>query len=719
MYNICIHTKRMTVQEVKGTLAKLLASENLVVEHRAVTTASFDVQKRVLTLPIWNAKEIVFNLLVAHEVGHALFTPNDDSLDSLPCPKSYVNVTEDARIEKLMKRRFAGISKDFYGGYKQLHEDDFFSVKDINADSLKLIDRINLYYKLGANHFFPFSPEEIPLRDAVGEAETFQEAIDAAVAIQEFEKAQKEQQKIDNLPEVDNNAGGGSDEQEAPDERPSADGEEGEDEQDQESNQQEGNDDADLETPSYNADSVEAITDQSLQEAMQDIASEHDFHESRYIEVADVDLKHIIIDPKTVNEKSQKYWNHEWRNHMNPDQAIDFTIADQNYAAFKKECTREVSYLQKEFELKKSAAAYARESISKTGVLDTAKLHQYLYNEDLFKKVTIRPDGKNHGLIFLLDWSGSMAEVIHDTFKQLLSLCFFCRKSGIPFSVYAFVNDGSYGDIRNYEEHVGKENTFYIGEYFHLVEFLNSDLNNSLFDRYARDLFRVTQMYEQRYGNKRPFFERPVPDALPNHLHLGGTPLNEALLCLQTLIPQFTAKHGVEKCHVSVLSDGESNWSGIWVKSSYDDGIHRSAMRGGESIRCRKTGRTYNYPKWGNYLTETILRYLKGRFPECNFTGFRLGTPRDITYIINNFNTLTTKEKQNVHAAFKKHKSAAAPMMGYQELFVIQSNKLHDDVEFDVEEDATKAQITRAFKKTLKAKANNKRILSSFITQIA
>ena len=294
-----------------------------------------------------------------------------------------------------------------------------------------------------------------------------------------------------------------------------------------------------------------------------------------------------------------------------------------------------------------------------------------------------------------------------------------CRKSGIPFSVYAFVNDGSYGDIRNYEEHVGKENTFYIGEYFHLVEFLNSDLNNSLFDRYARDLFRVTQMYEQRYGNKRPFFERPVPDALPNHLHLGGTPLNEALLCLQTLIPQFTAKHGVEKCHVSVLSDGESNWSGIWVKSSYDDDIHRSAMRGGESIRCRKTGRTYNYPKWGNYLTETILRYLKGRFPECNFTGFRLGTPRDITYIINNFNTLTTKEKQNVHAAFKKHKSAAAPMMGYQELFVIQSNKLHDDVEFDVEEDATKAQITRAFKKTLKAKANNKRILSSFITQIA
>ena len=708
----------MTVQEVKGTLAKLLATENLVVEHRAVSTASFDVQKRVLTLPIWNAKEIVFNLLVAHEVGHALFTPNDDALDSLPCPKSYVNVTEDARIEKLMKRKFAGISKDFYGGYKQLHEDDFFSVKDINANSLKLIDRINLYYKLGANHFLPFSDEELPLRDAVGEAETFQDAIDAAVAIQNFEKAQKEQQKLDNIPDIDNNAGGGSDEQEAQDERPSSEGEESEEEEQQPGEETETQPDADLDTPSYNQDSVEAVTDQSLQEAMQDIASEHEYHESRYVEVPDVDLKHVIIDPKTVNSKAQQYWS-EYVNPINPELSLDWTVADQNYSNFKKDCTREVSYLQKEFELKKSAAAYARESISKTGVLDTAKLHQYLYNEDLFKKVTVRPDGKNHGLIFLLDWSGSMAEAIHDTFKQLLSLCFFCRKSGIPFSVYAFVNDASYADIRNYDEPVGEEMTFYIGRHFHLVEFLNSDLNNKMFDNYARDLFRVTQMYEQRYGNRRPFFERPVPDCLPPHLHLGGTPLNEALFALKTLIPAFTAKHGVEKCHVSVLSDGESNWSGIWVKSSYDDEIHRSAMRGSEAIRCRKTGRTYNYPKWGNYLTETILRYLKGRFPECNFTGFRIGTPREIGYIISNFNTLTSKEKANVSATFKKHKSASAPMMGYQELFVIQSSNLNADVEFDVEEDATKAQITRAFKKTLKAKANNKKILSSFITQIA
>ena len=421
----------MTVQEVKGTLAKLLAAENLTVEHRVVSTASFDVNKRVLILPIWNAKEIVSNLLVAHEVGHALFTPDGDLLDDLPCPKSYVNVTEDARIEKLMKRKFAGIAKDFYGGYKQLHEDDFFSVKDINADSLKLIDRINLYYKLGANHFLPFSDEELPLRDAVGDAETFEDAIAAAVAIKEFEKVEVYPQKLDNLPQLDNNSGGGSDEQEAQDEQPSSEGDEGDEQEgDKESKQ-----DPDLDTPSFTRNGgEEASTVESLEEALQDIASQNSSNETRYLEVPDVNLKHVIIDPKMVNTMSEDYWS-SWTQTGFPDSILDFSTADQNYQNFKKDCTREVSYLQKEFEMKKSAAAHARQSISKTGVLDTAKLHQYLYNEDLFRKVTVTPDGKNHGLIFLMDWSGSMAEILHDTFKQLLSLCFFCR-SLASHSVY-------------------------------------------------------------------------------------------------------------------------------------------------------------------------------------------------------------------------------------------------------------------------------------------
>ena len=62
----------------------------------------------------------------------------------------------------------------------------------------------------------------------------------------------------------------------------------------------------------------------------------------------------------------------------------------------------------------------------------------------MFKKVTILPDGKNHGLIFVLDWSGSMSSVMLDTMKQLFNLIWFCRKVSIPFDVFAFTNEYNY-----------------------------------------------------------------------------------------------------------------------------------------------------------------------------------------------------------------------------------------------------------------------------------
>ena len=137
--------------EVKGTLAKLLATEDLIIEHKRVETACFNVNSRVLTLPIWEkATSEVYDMLIAHEVGHALYTPNEDWSLKLKSPKVYLNVTEDARIETLMKRRFGGLPKTFYAGYKYLYDEDFFELgdRDINemcvAES-RLNHTISLY----------------------------------------------------------------------------------------------------------------------------------------------------------------------------------------------------------------------------------------------------------------------------------------------------------------------------------------------------------------------------------------------------------------------------------------------------------------------------------------------------------------------------------------------------------------------------------------------
>ena len=115
--------------EIKSTLAKLLATEDLIVEHKNVETAQFNVQSRVLTLPNWEkASEGIFDMLVCHEVGHALYTPDRDWTEGRVLSQSFINIVEDARIEKLMKRRYEGESKTFFNAYNELSDIDFFEI---------------------------------------------------------------------------------------------------------------------------------------------------------------------------------------------------------------------------------------------------------------------------------------------------------------------------------------------------------------------------------------------------------------------------------------------------------------------------------------------------------------------------------------------------------------------------------------------------------------
>ena len=54
-------------QEIKSQLAKLLATEDIVVEHKQVEAAQFNVRTRVLILPLWEkASHDVYDLSLIH-----------------------------------------------------------------------------------------------------------------------------------------------------------------------------------------------------------------------------------------------------------------------------------------------------------------------------------------------------------------------------------------------------------------------------------------------------------------------------------------------------------------------------------------------------------------------------------------------------------------------------------------------------------------------------
>ena len=719
-------------QEIKSQLAKLLATEDLVVEHKPVETAQFNVDTRVLILPIWETTNDVYDMLVGHEVGHALYTPNIDwSIDHDINP-SFVNIVEDARIEKLIKRRYAGISKSFYKGYKQLHEDDFFKIEGKDINEMSLADKINLYFKLGNFVDIEFTVEEMVHVTNIEHCETFEEVLNAAEKLYTYCKEELEIEKLERIASVDQ----GQDENEDEDDgRPdlgkdTTEYEEGDDEEEGEtekdSNQ---NDDYENEGLDYDDQTIgknkepEVETVDSLSQSLKNLAN-LEGRESLYVEIPKVDLDKIIISHDTIYKSCQEHFAEM----LTRDESIDSDIddlslrfrlmhgktvseVDNEYNKFKRSAQKEVNYLVKEFECRKAASSYARASVSRTGVLDTAKLHTYRYNEDLFKKVTTLADGKNHGLVFILDWSGSMAHVMEDTIKQLFNLIWFCKKVQIPFDVYAFTNDYPSVDREEYPYEI-KENLLEVAGMFSLLNLITSKVSGRVLEDQMKNIFRIASSF---------YRDRGTTYNVPIGLNLSGTPLNETMVALHQILPKFKKENDVEKVQCVILTDGEAYplRRHSWIDNDYvyEPRFGTLGLTNDSYLRDRKLGTTYKVPYSYFEFTDVMLRHLRDKFTEVNFIGIRVMSPRDASSFIRRYAQFEEYEK--VYTQWKKNKSFSIGTSGYHKYFGLSSNALSNDDEFEVQDDATKVQIKRAFVKSLKGKKMNKKVLGEFIELVA
>ena len=171
------------MHEIKrSTIARLLATENITVVQDNVTTASFDVKNRVLRLPSWSDVEsYTEDHLIGHEVGHALFTPfegwHEAVCDMGAAYKSYLNVVEDARIEKLIQRKYPGLRTPFIKSYRKLLADGFFGGQLDDINKMSLIDRINVYFKCGLMSGVKFTNDEKQWLPRIESAETWEEVV--------------------------------------------------------------------------------------------------------------------------------------------------------------------------------------------------------------------------------------------------------------------------------------------------------------------------------------------------------------------------------------------------------------------------------------------------------------------------------------------------------------------------------------------------------------
>jgi hypothetical protein len=745
----------------QSTLARLLAKENISVIHGSYKTAWFDPKRRVLALPVWkNRGKAVYDLLTGHEVGHALYTPaigwHDAVDDVYGAPKAYLNVLEDVRIERKIQDQYPGLRSQFQKAYKVLAADDFFGITDVDVNTIRLIDKINLKSKLGPNVEVEFDPTERVFFNASFKTETFDEVVALAKEIYAYHKSLQEAMEEQHVPSItlpdfdeldlDDDMGNDSandyDKPEVQDAPPPVEESEQEKGGEEPPKPQDGKtghgsdgireelhkDDV-KEGPSEKASQdeqlvdAEAMTDKAFREREQDLVATEELKDTMVYTMNKVRQPGIVIDYKEYYAE----WNRELEERYAREegyyrQMIEDQLANlkDKFNKFRNETDMAAAYMAKEFELRKAAYQYSRSSLQKTGVINTNKLHAYKYSEDIFLKSTKLANYKNHGMMMFIDFSGSMSENMGATIRQLLNLTTFCRMINVPYEVYAFTTrvreekeetDVQWDDFADCE---------IIPEKFNLLNLMSSRMTRKEYTEGFRMLWnlsmawdsQLTQMYINRW----------------NHLH--STPLNTTIVYANEMIKDYKKKHNIEKMTAMFLTDGESD--SFQIRMTEEGAEKRIPSPGsfygyrGRKAIVRVDGQSMKVASVNSSdMTAQLLKFLK-KSTDSNVLGFFISQYRN--------QAINKAVSEAPHTSISKYRDKYTQQMtknrcliednifGYDRYFGL-CTKYMDITENEfgelVEDGATKNKIKTAFAKASKSKRVNRILLNAFVDAIA
>jgi Kyanoviridae peptidase len=635
--------------EAKNHLARLLATENIWIQHRNVLTASFDTVSRILTFPIWKAmSDSLYTMLAAHEVGHALWTQREklSTLAKLIDPANtriagaYLNIVEDARIERLIKLRYPGLRFPFAQAYQELFEADKFGIKEANVETLPLVDRINLHFKIGHHVTVRFTVDEQALVKKVVSTVTFQDVVAVTKEIYEFAKQDAAQPTPVDLDESgsEDDASAAPGDGDGDGEAGAADGPgEGDDPADQADCDQDGNTKKQSTKPKSSAPE-EPITQKSLDDSFEKF-NDLKAPNTVYVALPTPNLSKIIVDYPTVHKHIRQYA-------VNKRSKITLPEAEKAFAEFKADNQSKINYIHQQFELKQQADQNHRTKIHRTGSIDTLRLHAYRYDDNLFKTLEVVTDGKNHGLLFVVDWSGSMQHSMAGTLEQLVVLCLFCRKARIPFEVYSLTVGGNDAFSTNPGELCYASN-------FRMRTYLSSRMTGPEFNDACVNLFLL----------------------MPNGQYVGGpaddklvdcTPLDEAIVTTIDLMHEFRRRTKTQIVNAIFLTDGGANT----VSEYHDSSGRKASMRPGERYMLddRPAHKVYEFTR--SDMTPTMLTLLRDR-QNINVIGFYIQGRWQGFFSTTDKNVLAALDKQ-----FKEDGYVVSTEWGYSELYITSGGKL-------------------------------------------
>ena len=748
-------------KEQKSNLAKLLATENINVIHQKVETAYFIPKTRTLCLPIWEEmSNDLYDMLTGHEVGHALYTPRDlEKNNKYKIPHSYFNVVEDIRIDKKMKIKYPGLRRSYFRAYRELIEKDFFKTQDKDVNGMRFIDRLNIFFKSGTDQEIIFNEQEQEFIERAKQLNTWDDVVKLTKDIyaysgtekfdeeqeeemrnelgqgqgdQEQEQSEQSEGNGDSDEQQEQNqettSSSGSDNDKQEDEQSSA----GSDSKEEKENKEESKGQSSGPEGGYKVGSNEALTDHANEQNKKSMAkTDKSIKENIYLQLPK--CKDAVVPYDLISKKIEK---------INQN----FPMADRirYFKQFKNQQMRTVNYMVKEFEMKKAADAYVRTRTARTGVINTNTLHSYKYNDDIFARVQIEPGAKNHGMVMIVDWSGSMGDKMYDTLVQTMNLVMFCKAVNIPFAVYAF-SDTNRRNFQNPDEdyyvstrfshayeqlpyHYDKEGLLML-EDVSLLEFVNSDMKNVKYQEAMANLYQIALEYNVNYRTNRYFHQYENDENYhrfntPSALRLGGTPLDSAIYQSVGVVNKFIQKNKVQKMNTIFLTDGSGHTMNKatmlddhgkidYVETyMYDvyfkDGTH-TYKYGGGSYRSHHHG----YHK-------QFLNYFKQK-TGSTVIGYYVCGKKLNYWDVNNFS------KKDGYAPYeeakielRKNKVVTFTDIGYDELFITTKNNIKiDDTEAEISSDMTASKMKQAWAKSFKQKKMSRVLLNKFVERVA
>ena len=755
----------MSIVEQKSNLAKLLATENVTVQHKKVDTASFNPKTRVLTIPIWKKMSSeLYDLLMSHEVGHALWTPAEGWHDAV-CDKGnnykgFLNVIEDARIEKKVKRKYPGLQRSYTKGFGEIMDRNLFGIQDMNdINGRPFIDRINIFTKGSYDLPIEFTDEELQIIEEIKKLESWDDVVAMTDRLYTKAKEELEEQEV-SLMKMPGMMSNDDDEPEDFDDLEEGDTVFGSDDSDEDDSNEEIVGDSDGSADSdYDADAdsdedgddseksndfdsshgctggdevVEPTceTDESFRN-MEESLVDDDAIDNVYADIPKVFLKNVIEKPKEINARITKHYSvlpnnvvSANRELLQPNEWHPQFDRKTLLTDFKKKNDRYIALMAKEFEMKKAATKYAKARLYTSGDIDINKIYKYKFDDQIFRKLTKLPKGKNHGMILTLDLSGSMNNNLKGSLEQICILTAFCKKVQIPFRVFGFTSVDYFDEMsrNNFSQKVGDLNL--ACDNMFLKEFIHSNMNAKDYKNAFENLLLVKNSYANVRGSC--FGIHP-----PSDFSLGSTPLNQAIVALKEVITEFKSINQLDIVNTIFVHDGDANSVNRHIVSPDCDYGEYLDRDNGFIIQDTKTRfeRVVENKSRNDNITHTLLEWLKhttGTQVFGFFVSSRMTDAIHYRYVTKDGRSwLSAHERKEVLALARKQKFMQSNIRGFDSFFILNdSNKLttdNENFEFEVK-DQTKIStrnLASQFTKMNKAREVNRVLATKFVEKIA